>query len=392
MRFIGVDIASERHWVAAVGEDGGVLLKPAAFNENAEGYGQLFELVGDPSDTLVAMEATGHYWKNLFAVLAAKGFRVALLNPIRTRKFAEENLERTKTDAIDALGIARFAAQKRPAATPLTDEATEEIRELVQHRARMVQDFGDRTRQLRRLVDLGFPEFIKHVKGLDTQLATTILHEWPTAYAFLGLPWKRLAKIKYDDRHTVGPELAKALVEAAKTSVGQHHGPAYRIQIQHTCEDLDVLRRRIASLDEDIETKLGEHEVGKLLTTFEGIGPTTAARLIARLGDLSKFKNGDAISSFVGVVPSLRQSGRRTGNRAGISPIGDSELRSALWMPTLVAVRKNPWLKAHYERLRARGKLPKVALIACMRKMLCALYSIAKNRRPFTPNLAPAGT
>ena len=67
------------------------------------------------------MEATGHYWKNLFAALAAGGYSVALLNPLRTHRFAEEDLERTKTDAIDALGIARFAAQKRPVATRLPD-------------------------------------------------------------------------------------------------------------------------------------------------------------------------------------------------------------------------------------------------------------------------------
>src|SRR6476646_1456883 len=64
---------------------------------------------------LVALEATGHYWRNLFVALLAKGYAVAVLNPLRTRRFAEEKLQRTKTDAIDAPGIARFTAQKRPA-------------------------------------------------------------------------------------------------------------------------------------------------------------------------------------------------------------------------------------------------------------------------------------
>ena len=55
---------------------------------------------------------------------------------------------------------------------------------------------------------------------------------------------------------------------------------------------------------------------------------------------------------------------------------------------TLTAVRKNPWLRCHYQRLRARGKLPKVALIACMHKLLLAIYSVAKHRRPFTTEVA----
>ena len=54
-------------------------------------------------------------------------------------------------------------------------------------------------------------------------------------------------------------------------------------------------------------------------------------------------------------------------------------------MPTLVAVRRNAWLRAYYQRLRARGKLPKVALMAAMRKLLIAIYAVAKHRRPFIP-------
>jgi transposase len=389
MRFVGIDIASETHMVAVVDERSEVVTKSTPFTEDAEGYAKLLALLGEPGDTLVAMEATGHFWKNLFAVLAAKGFTLALLNPLRTRRFAGEDLTRAKTDAIDALAIARFGAQKRPAPTRLPESATEELRELVRLRDRLVQDFGDRTRQLHRLVDLGFPEFTRYVRRLDSELACAILHDYPTAQAFQGVSVKRLARLRYDGRHLVGDELAAQLVEAAKHSVGQHHGDVYRVQVRYTCEDLGVLRRRIRELERDTERKLGEHEVGTLLTTIDGIGPMTAARIIARLGDPALFDSGAAIASFVGVVPAINQSGKSKRNRAGITPIGDAALRSALWMPTLTAVRKNPWLKAHYERLLARGKLPKVALIACMRKLLTAIYSVAKHRRPFVP-LVPA--
>jgi transposase len=375
--------------VAVVDEHSEVVVKPTPFGEDASGYDKLLALLGEPEGVLVAMEATGHYWKNLFAVLAAKGFALALLNPLRTRRFAGEDLERAKTDAIDALGIARFAAQKRPAPTRLPESATDELRELVRLRDRLVQDFGDRVRQLHRLVDLGFPELTRYVRRLDSELACTFLHDYPTARAFQGVSPKRLARLRYDGRHKVGDELATQLVEAAKHSVGQHHGDVYRVQVRYTCEDLGVLRRRIRELERDIERKLGEHEVGSLLTSIDGIGPTTAARLIARLGDPAAFDSAGALASFVGVVPAINQSGKKQGNRAGITSIGDATLRSALWMPTLTAVRKNAWLKAHYERLLARGKLPKVALIACMRKLLTAIYSVAKHRRPFVP-LLPA--
>src|ERR1700726_2384789 len=133
MRFAGIDIGGKRYAVAVVTEDGVLLVRATLFGEDAVGYQCLLELLGDQTDCLVALGATGHYWRNLFAFLVAHGFKVALLNPLRTRRFAEEELERTKTDSVDALDIARFAAQKRPA--PLVaDEVTAELRELVRLR------------------------------------------------------------------------------------------------------------------------------------------------------------------------------------------------------------------------------------------------------------------
>jgi len=385
MRYFGIDIGSDEHVVAAVDSDSAVAAKPFKINESADGYARLLAVLGAAPVALVAFEATGHYWRNLFAALTARGYAVALLNPLQTHHFAKEELSRTKTDAIDALGIARFAAQKHPVVTRLAEGATDELRELVRHRDRLVADFGDRVRQLHRLVDLGFPEFTRHVKGLDSMLASALLAEYPNAQAFAGAAPRRVAKLVYDGVHKVGNELAQALIASAKVSVGAHHGPAYRIQVRHTCQDLDTLRRRIKELDGDISTLLDDHEVGSLLTTIDGIGPTTAARVIAELGDINRFANAAALAAYVGVVPGLKQSGKRQSPRAGLSPIGHARLRTALWMPLLTAVRRNAWLKAFYDRLVGRGKPPKVALIAAMRKLLAAIYAVARDRKPFVP-------
>ncbi len=390
MRYVGIDIGSQEHTVAIVDDAGAVLRGATKFTADAAGHARLRELLGASPDTLVAMEATGHYWKNLFATLVGEGFAVALLNPRRTSRFAQEELERTKTDAVDALNLARFAAQKHPTVTRLPDRATDELRELVRHRDRLVQEFGDRTRQLHRLVDLGFPEFKRHVHDLGSELATTILNEYPTAAAFHGLAPGRLARLRYDGRHTVGPELAQTLIELARVSVGHFHGPAYRLQVHHCCEDLTLLRRRLREVDGDLARTLAEHEVGTLLTSIDGIGPTTAARIIAEVGDPASFASPATLAAYVGVVPALKQSGKHQPQRAGCSTIGNARLRKALWMPTLTAVQKNPCLRAYYQRLRARGKLPKVALVACMHKLLGVVHSVARRRQPFVPYLQAA--
>jgi transposase len=156
------------------------------------------------------------------------------------------------------------------------------------------------------------------------------------------------------------------------------------LRIKYLCEDLEVLRGRLKDLARDIELKLDDHEVGKLLTTIDGVGPLTAACLIAELGDPARFRSAGAIASYVGVAPRLRQSGKKRFSGSPTIPFGNARLRKALWMVVLNAVRCNPWLRQYYERLRAAGKPGKVAVIAAMRKLLAAVWSAARPATPTT--------
>jgi transposase len=194
---------------------------------------------------------------------------------------------------------------------------------------------------------------------------------------------KRLASLRYDGRHHVGETLAQELPDAAKISVGRHQSEPYQLRIRYACEDIVRLRQRLHELDADIARRLERHQVGKLLTTIEGIGPQTAACIIAELGDPARFGSVKALASYVGVIPRLRQSGKRRLSGRRMLPLGNARLRRALWMPTLSAIRVNPWLRAFYLRLRAAGKRPKVALIAAMHKLLAAIFSVARRRQPF---------
>src|SRR5260370_18478880 len=148
MRFVGIDVGAERLTVEIGDESGVVILKATAFTEDSAGYGRLLELLGTATDCLVAMEATGHYWRNLYAALVTAGFAVALINPLRTSRFAEEELQRTKTDPIHARGIARFAPQKPPTITQLPEAALQELRELLRFQGQVLQQLCDRARPL----------------------------------------------------------------------------------------------------------------------------------------------------------------------------------------------------------------------------------------------------
>lgn len=393
MNFVGIDIGGDTHFAAAVNEQGTVTQKAQRFEESTDGHAVLLASLKRLAPVAcVVLEATGHYWKNLAAALLANGYPLVVLNPLQSARFQQENLVRTKTDGVDALGLARLAQQKRPQPTRLPDAATEELRELVRHRDRLVQDFGDRVRQLHRLVDLTFPEFTRIVHTLDSRLATAILLAFPSGRDIASADPGQLAALSYDGRHAVGTERAAALIQAAGSTVGAHQGEVYRVQLRHTCQDLDLWRQRLAEIDGDIDGRLQAHEIGRLLTSIEGIGPQTAARLIAELDDPARFRSPGALASYIGLVPAIRQSGKRTGQRAGLTSIGKAGLRHALWMPALTAIRRSPWLKAFYDGLCARGKPPKLAIIAAMHKLTMAIWIVARQRRPWKPALAQEAT
>jgi transposase len=388
MRFAGVDIASLTHVIAIMTEIGKVLVKPTSFGEDAAGYEKAFALLGPSTDVLVVMEATGHYGRNFMAALWVRGYQLALINPIRTRLFAHEDLRRAKNDPIDALGLARFGIQKGPLLpTPPFDEATDQLREFVYLLERLTQDFGDRVRQLHRLIDLGFPEFTRHVPNPSAQRATAILAAYPSAQAFSDSCLRELATLRYDGSHHVGEPLASALIETAKASVGRHHGPAYHLETRYICQDIDRLRSELRQIQQEIERRLAENPVAVLLATIDGLGAIAISRIIAAVGDPARFRSGAALASYVGAVPGTDRSGKGHRRSDPLCPLGNARLRRTLFMTTLGAVRRNPWLGAYYARLRARGKPPKLALLAAMRKLLMAIYSVAKHRKPFVPQL-----
>jgi transposase len=107
-----------------------------------------------------------------------------------------------------------------------------------------------------------------------------------------------------------------------------------------------------------------------VLQDVHGVGPVLASTLIALLPELGKI-NDKQVTALVGLAPFNRDSGRYVGKRTFWG--GRREVRNVLYMATLAAVRFNPYLKSFYIRLLAKGKPKKVALTACMRKLIVAL-------------------
>jgi len=143
-----------------------------------------------------------------------------------------------------------------------------------------------------------------------------------------------------------------------------------------------ALRAELSSTDKDMNAHVRQHyaDLAALLHTAKGVGDTTIATLIAQLPELGKLSRRE-ISALVGVAPLNRDSGQFRGRRCIHG--GRSGMRKALYMAALVATRHNPAIRPFYERLLAAGKPKKVALVACMRKLLTILNAMARTGMPF---------
>jgi transposase len=144
------------------------------------------------------------------------------------------------------------------------------------------------------------------------------------------------------------------------------------------------LRKALADLDGDIDRTLKASPIWRekddLLKSVPGVGPVVSATLLAELPELGTLSR-QQIAALVGVAPLNRDSGRMAGRRSIRG--GRASVRAALYMGALVGTRHNAVLKATYLRLLAAGKPFKVALVACMRKLLTILNALVRERRPW---------
>ncbi len=141
-----------------------------------------------------------------------------------------------------------------------------------------------------------------------------------------------------------------------------------------------LLERIEHDLDGLIQNSPLWREKEDLLRSFNGIGPVSARTLLADLPELGRL-NRKRIAALVGLAPIARESGKWRGQRSIFG--GRTPVRTALYMPTVAAIRANAGIRAFYQRLRQAGKPPKVALVACMRKVLTILNAMVRTQTPW---------
>jgi transposase len=172
------------------------------------------------------------------------------------------------------------------------------------------------------------------------------------------------------------------MLTAERNRLGVAQGPIRRDIARH----IRWLEKRVTDVDRDLTAAIEASPVWRatedLLRTVPGIGPVVSRTLLGELPELGQLDRKQ-IAALVGVAPHARDSGTLRGKRLVWG--GRASVRAVLYMGALVAAQYNPVIRAFYQRLRTAGKPAKVALTACMRKLLIILNAMVRTGTPWSP-------
>jgi transposase len=151
--------------------------------------------------------------------------------------------------------------------------------------------------------------------------------------------------------------------------------------IAELARELDPVFARRDTLAAEIEEAFLAHPFGDLLATLPGIGPRTGSRILAEIGDGSRFPNGDRLASYAGLAPVTRQSGKSI-NAETKSRSGNHRLKNAMFLAAFASLRA-PDSKAFYDRKRAEGKRHNAAIICLAGRRRNVILAVLRDRHPY---------
>ncbi len=304
-QFVGIDVSARRLDVYLHPNDDSFTV-----THDRAGMWELVSRLSAFESSLIVLEPTGGFERDVADLLAGTGFDVAIVNARQIRDYAKATGRLAKTDRLDSEVIARFAEAIRPRKTHRTDRKRSSLSSLVTRRRQLVEMIKAEGYRLRRVKE---------------------------------------AKIRRRLR-----------------------------------SHLTWLKREQALLETDLQAAIDKHPIwsklAQLLTSVPGVGKVVASTLIADLPELGQLDRR-SLASLVGVAPFNRDSGAMRGKRTVWG--GRADVRSTLYMATLVAIQHNPVFTAFNDRLRKAGKPPKVAITACMRKLIVTLNAMVRDNRPW---------
>ena len=386
MIYVGIDVAKDKHDCFAMNSDGEILIENFSFLNNFDGFNLFFNSISQFNESFenikVGLEATGHYSNNILNFLTSKGFNVFVINPLQTNLFRKgQSLRKTKTDKLDARFIATMLITDNLKPYSNLSYHISELKSLIRHRFRLVEERSKFKVSFSRLVTIIFPELEKIVWSISQNSVLYLLYELPSVKDISECNLKHLTYLleKYS-KGKYSRDKAIQIRELSRKSIGTI-SRSLSFELRQVIQTILFLQSQIDDIDKELKNLIGE--LNSPIMSIPGISYVTAAYILAEIGDINNFDSPAKLQAFAGLDPSTYQSGKFTSSNSKMVKRGSKYLRWALLTATRLVCMRDKTFNNYKNKKIAEGKHYFVALSHTSKKLIRVIYYLLKTNQSY---------
>ena len=381
MYYVGIDISKYKHDCFICDETGEVIEENLSFTNTNEGFNQLLNLLkslDNSKQIRIGFEATGHYGFNLKLFLEKNNYSFMEFNPALVKKFIEgQTLRRTKTDKKDAIQFTKYliSADNKPHPSQFYHKYS--LKSLIRLREKLVKQRSYYAVQITNILDIIFPELKPAFNNSFSTTLFFILNKYRTA--------EKISKMRdYDSIKNISRgkfTYAKFLKikELAKNTIGESND-IFETELITVLTLHSNIQKEIKELENKIEEIIKELDPPTL--SINGIGIISCAGIISEFGEISRFKNADAMIAFAGLEPSISESGTESHSGKMVKH-GSGHLRYYLMNVAEYVFMHEPIFTEYYYKKRNEGKCHRVVCNHIAKKLVRIIYKLETENIKF---------
>jgi transposase len=403
---VGLDVSKGESQVQAFLDRGKPLRKSFKVSHTMEGLASLVDFLEEVKAQSgvkppVILESTGHYQTSVVHYLEDRGYLLIIINPLISYKAKSSSLRKVKTDAADAYLLCELFYKEELEPYKKRGVQLLNLRNLTRQHENITGTLIQTKLQFQAILDQVFPEYRGVFGDLYSVVSLLTLLEFPSSEDILNASEETLAiKInEFCNSRSIrwANEKATQLKAAAKRNPFEK--TVYQSHILSLSMFIKIIlqyKEHLSELESEIDALAKEVEEYHIIKSIPGIGEKIAATIISEIGEIDRLNNPKKLVAFAGVDPSVFESGKFSATKNRITKRGSSRLRHALYMAVRCAIRdcrkkkttdeiipRNKRMREFYDKKRDEGKPFKVAVIACVNKLLHWIYAILKSRTSF---------
>jgi transposase len=403
---IGLDVSKGESQVQAFLDKGKPYRKSFKVSHTVEGLGLLEKFLDEVRRETgkkppIVLEATGHYHSAVVQYLEDRGYLLIIINPLISYKAKSSSLRKVKTDAVDAYQLCELFYKEDLEPYKKRGVQLLNLRNLTRQHENITGVLIQTKLQFQAILDQVFPEYRGVFGDLYSVVSLLTLSEFPSSEDILEASLEtiadKIAQLCKSRSYRWANEKAIELKAAANRNPFEK--TLYQSHILSLSIFINIIlqyKEHLSKLETEIDALAKEVEEYTIIKSIPGIGEKIAATIISEIGEIDRFNNPKKLVAFAGIDPSVFESGKFTATKNRITKRGSSRLRHALYMAVRCAIRdcrkkkttdevipRNKKMREFYDKKREEGKPFKVAVIACVNKLLHWIFALLKSKTTF---------